>query len=189
MTAKLKAGDKLFQVKDETVIEVTVDKVGTKFFYLKTERAWHKPECIEKDLIGKTFFPTAEEAQARIDLNLAMDNFLDTLTACDNFRFSNLEGVLSKDEMISIHERLQTVLKGTTRLAFTVGDMVKVVGSGAKQRVRSGRVIDQRERPGTELRVVEIVRYVRYGAIIKVVDNSLGYDREFYLASSDVRKA
>lgn len=30
MDAKLKAGDKLFQIKDETFTEVTVDKVGTK---------------------------------------------------------------------------------------------------------------------------------------------------------------
>jgi hypothetical protein len=193
-SVKIKAGGKLFHIVSETIVEVTVDKVGTKYFYYKGGPITEGSSS--KDLIGKAFFLTAEEAQAKLASDTTGNTFLDTLRACDRLRLSHVLGFFSVEEMESIHHRLQGCLASATDIPFKIGDRVALQdpaaygSAGIRERCRSGRLHPhQQVRADVDFRFVEIVRYMgSRGALLKVIDDSEGYDREFYITSNVVTR-
>lgn len=184
---KLKAGDKLFKLDGETITEVEVAKGGTKFFYLKKTYG-QMSEGILLSRLGVEYFTSKEAAEAYLKSVATLAEFSASLRALTNLSDRALEEAFTTFELKEFNKRFHVALERSTKLNVAVGDRIKPTPSGAYKRTRSGVTSSHREWFRHTATVVEVVRYMPRGALLKAVDTSEGYDNLFYVASFDVTK-
>jgi hypothetical protein len=182
---KIKAEDKLYVIDDKNVVEVEVDKVGKKYFYLKSP-SWRKPEGIPLEQLSN-YFTSKEEAEARIELNLAATYLLGSLIAAGKLKTSTIRNYFPLEEMQKLHARLQVILMPESPSRFQVGDKVRPWSSPMKLDERG--VPHRHERARGTYTFLGKVRVMGHGTLVQVVDRENGFDNIFYLMDGDLERA
>lgn len=167
---KIKAGQKLYQIEGDRVNEVEVERVGTKFFYLKTDSSWRKDK-IDKEHLETQFFLTEAEAKERLALRIAADKFQDTVGVFERMNQDKMMEHFSQSELEAFHTRFQAVFAKALNIGMVVGDRIQPWNSGVRRVNESGKTLEARVQDGEIVTVLEIVRYISPGALLKVQDD------------------